>query len=70
MRKLFKLFRSEESGATAIEYALIAALIGTAVIAAAQSLGDQISASFQDIETSLSDATGGDANDDSSDDDG
>ena len=67
MQKLFNIFKSEESGATAIEYALIAALIGTAVIAAAGSLGDQISTSFGDIESSLSDATSGDSGDDDGD---
>lgn len=61
MQNLFNIFKSEESGATAIEYALIAALIGTAVIAAAGSLGEQIGSSFTDIEDSLAEAT---ANDD------
>jgi pilus assembly protein Flp/PilA len=41
MRLFQNLFR-DEAGATAIEYGLIAALIGVAVITAMQSLGNSI----------------------------
>jgi pilus assembly protein Flp/PilA len=39
-------FVKDESGATAIEYGLIAALIAVGIIAAARGLGSQISATF------------------------
>ena len=39
-------FVKDESGATAIEYGLIAALIAVGIIAAARALGTQISATF------------------------
>ncbi|WP_298916092.1 Flp family type IVb pilin [uncultured Algimonas sp.] len=46
MQKLIKNFLADESGATAIEYGLIAALIAVAMIAGATAVGDQISAKF------------------------
>jgi len=46
-------FLRDESGATAIEYALIAAGIGVAIIAAVNALGTQISNAFTNIGTSL-----------------
>jgi pilus assembly protein Flp/PilA len=47
-----KLFR-DESGATAIEYGLIAALIAVAAIAAFQLVGTNLSAVFNNIATKL-----------------
>jgi pilus assembly protein Flp/PilA len=44
-RKLF----SDESGATAIEYGLIAALIAVAIIAAATSVGTNLSGTFNTV---------------------
>ena len=41
-----KNFMQEEDGVTAIEYGLIAALVAVAIIAAATTLGTQISAMF------------------------
>ena len=41
-------FAKCESGATAIEYGLIAALIGVSIIGAATSLGGQLKGTFQD----------------------
>lgn len=46
-------FLRDESGATAIEYSLIAALIGVAVISAVRMLGTRLSAKFSGIATSL-----------------
>ena len=42
-------FVSDESGATAIEYGLIAALISVGIIAAATTLGDGLSSLFEGI---------------------
>ena len=56
MKSLITRFAKCESGATAIEYALLAALISVGIIAAASALGDQISATFTDIESELSGA--------------
>jgi len=46
-------FRRDESGATAIEYALIAALLSVAVIAALQSLGGKLVGTYSKIEAVL-----------------
>ena len=46
-------FWSDESGATAIEYGLIAAGIAIAIITAVQGVGTQLSANFGTISTSL-----------------
>jgi pilus assembly protein Flp/PilA len=50
---LIQRFVRDESGATAIEYALIAAGIGIAIIAAVNTLGTAISNKFGSITTSL-----------------
>ena len=57
MKNLFARFVKDESGATAIEYGLIAALIGVAIIVAATALGSQLSSTFATITVKLSDAT-------------
>jgi pilus assembly protein Flp/PilA len=46
-------FLSDESGATAIEYGLIAAGISLAIIAAVNGLGTNLSAQFTSINASL-----------------
>jgi pilus assembly protein Flp/PilA len=46
-------FFSDESGATAIEYGLIAAGIAIAIIAAVQGVGTALSTNFDKISTSL-----------------
>ena len=51
---LFKNFAKDESGATAIEYGLIAALMAVAVIAAISLLGPQLNSAFTSIGTTLS----------------
>ena len=56
MKTLFARFAKDESGATAIEYGLIAALIGVGIIVAAGKLGAQLSGTFSTIDTKLSSA--------------
>lgn len=56
MKTLIKLFK-DESGATAIEYGLIAALISVAAIGAMTALGTQLSTTFNDITSSLASAS-------------
>ena len=50
-------FVRDESGATAIEYGLIAALIAVGIIAAATTLGGSVSSLFGRISTKLNAAT-------------
>ncbi|MCV3736353.1 Flp family type IVb pilin [Rhizobium sp. TRM96647] len=49
MTKIFARFLKDESGATAIEYGLIAALISVAIIAGATTLGGQLSETFVNL---------------------
>ena len=49
MTKLFARFVKDESGATAIEYGLIAALIAVAAITAMQGLGSNLSNTFNTV---------------------
>lgn len=49
MKTLFARFAKDESGATAIEYGLIATLIAVALIVGATYLGGQLNAIFNDI---------------------
>jgi pilus assembly protein Flp/PilA len=53
MTAQFNRFINNESGATAIEYALIAAFIGIAITVAVQQLGEKISGKFNEIKTNL-----------------
>ena len=53
MRKLVQRFARDESGATAIEYGLIAALISVVIITAITSVGTKLTATFNTIATSL-----------------
>ncbi|MBF34821.1 MAG: Flp family type IVb pilin [Henriciella sp.] len=48
MQKLVRFFKNE-SGATAIEYGLIAALIAVAIISAVSALGGTTSNTFQSV---------------------
>ena len=59
MVSLLKNFAADESGATAIEYGLITALIMTAVVTAMGTLGNDIGESFNNISTTLKSKTGG-----------
>ncbi len=54
MSKIFARFREDESGATAIEYGLIAALISVAIIAGASTLGNTLNSQFVNISKKLS----------------
>lgn len=53
MKRTFLKFWSDESGATAIEYGLIAAGISLAIIAIVNGLGTNLNTKFTDINTSL-----------------
>lgn len=53
MQNLVNRFIKDESGATAIEYGLIAALVAVALIAGASALGDSLSDKFADISETL-----------------
>jgi len=56
MTKIFARFMKDESGATAIEYGLIAALISVALITGATSLGSALDTQFKALGTKLTDA--------------
>ena len=49
MQNLFTRFIEDESGATAIEYGLVAALIAVGMIAGATAIGDQVNAKFDEV---------------------
>jgi pilus assembly protein Flp/PilA len=53
MKNLIARFVKDESGATAIEYGLIAAGISLAIIAVVNGLGTNLNAKFTSINTSL-----------------
>ncbi len=53
MKNIFSRFAKCESGATAIEYGLIAALIGVAIITVVSNVGTEIQGTFTDVETGL-----------------
>ena len=53
MKNLIARFVKDESGATAIEYGLIAAGISLAIIAAVNGLGTNLNGKFSSINTSL-----------------
>lgn len=46
----------DEEGVTAIEYALIAALIGVAIVATVTLVGNEVNATFNTVKTKLNDA--------------
>lgn len=56
--KMITRFVKDESGATAIEYGLIAALISVAIIAAVTSLGNGLTSTFEAISTKLTATSG------------
>jgi pilus assembly protein Flp/PilA len=53
MKNLIARFVKDQSGATAIEYGLIAAGISLAIIAAVNGLGTKLNTQFSSINTSL-----------------
>jgi pilus assembly protein Flp/PilA len=50
---IFSRFVKDESGATAIEYGLIAALVSVAIIAVLGTLGDNLKSTFQTVSDQL-----------------
>ncbi|MEM5493467.1 Flp family type IVb pilin [Hoeflea sp. AS16] len=58
MKNLFDRFVKDESGATAIEYGLIAALISVALITGATTLGNTLNTQFQSLSTKMNTAKG------------
>ncbi len=53
MKSLVKRFVKDESGATAIEYGLIAAGISVAIIATVNALGTKLSGTFSYVTTTM-----------------
>jgi pilus assembly protein Flp/PilA len=53
MKNLFSRFAKDESGATAIEYGLIAALVAVAIIAALTTLGTNLGRIFNRVSGNL-----------------
>ena len=53
MRKFLQTFARDESGATAIEYGLIAALIAVVIIGAVTALGTQVQTAFNQVVTGM-----------------
>jgi pilus assembly protein Flp/PilA len=53
MKTLVSRFAKDESGATAIEYGLIAAGISVAIIAVVNGLGTKLNATFSSISSQL-----------------
>ena len=57
--KTINAFIKDESGATAIEYGLIAALVSVAGITAFQSLGTSLGTMFSTVASTINGASGG-----------
>jgi pilus assembly protein Flp/PilA len=56
MKTLFARFVSDESGATAIEYGLIAAIVGVGIIASLQTLKSALNTTFNTSATTMTGA--------------
>lgn len=54
--KLFTKYLNDESGATAIEYGLIAALIGVGLIVGARTFSTSVNGLFTDVDSEMVDA--------------
>jgi pilus assembly protein Flp/PilA len=50
---MFARFKKDESGATAIEYGLIAALIAVAIIGGVSTLGNNTAATFNNVSSNM-----------------
>ena len=59
MRNLATRVLKDKSGATAIEYGLIAAFVGVVLVAALQFLGTQLTSTFSNVGNKLKSANGG-----------
>jgi pilus assembly protein Flp/PilA len=53
MSKFINRFLKDESGATAIEYGLIAALIAVVIIGALQTIGSNLDTKFTEVGTAV-----------------
>jgi pilus assembly protein Flp/PilA len=53
MSRFISRFATDQSGATAIEYGLIAALIAVAIITAVTLVGTNLNTTFNSVSTSL-----------------
>ena len=58
MKNVFACFVKDESGATAIEYGLIAALLSVVIITTLTSLGSSLDATYTAILNAVSGAAG------------
>ncbi len=56
MQNLFARFANDESGATAIEYGLIAGLLSVIIITTLTTMGDDLKAIYESIEAGLAGA--------------
>ncbi len=56
---ILKKIRKDESGATAIEYGLIAALVSVAAIGALTAMGGSLNTMFQSVSNAITAAVGG-----------
>ena len=61
MKALIQRFKADEDGATAIEYSLMIALVGIAIISALDLAGDAVAGVFQTISLELTVAGEGSA---------
>ena len=59
MTNFMKRFVDDESGATALEYGLIAGFVSIAIIAGLQVIGPQLTTIFNAVGTALTTANGG-----------
>jgi len=59
MFKVIRTFAKDETGATAIEYGLIAALVSVAAIGALTAMGNSLSTMFNTVSSALTSAAGG-----------
>lgn len=53
-RTFFRGLMADEAGATAIEYGLLAALLGTALVVSMQGLGNQMKSTFNNTSSAMS----------------
>ncbi len=55
--KTLNAFRKDQSGVTAIEYGLIAALVGIAIIGSLSLLGGELNEDYTEVAKEVTDAT-------------
>jgi pilus assembly protein Flp/PilA len=53
MKSLLKKFAADQSGATAIEYGLIASLISLVIIAGVSNIGNKLKVTFNEVAGNL-----------------